>query len=29
MIATAGYYHFVRGDRSPLDFDVLPNWPLS
>jgi len=29
MIATAGYYHFLRGDRSPLDFDVLPNWPLS
>jgi N6-L-threonylcarbamoyladenine synthase len=29
MVATAGYYHFIRGDRSPLDFDVLPNWPLS
>jgi len=29
MIAAAGYFHFIRGDRSALDMDVLPNWPLS
>jgi N6-L-threonylcarbamoyladenine synthase len=29
MIAAAGYFHFIRGDRSTLDMDVLPNWPLS
>lgn len=29
MIATAGYYHYIHGDRSSLDIDVLPNWPLS
>jgi tRNA N6-adenosine threonylcarbamoyltransferase len=29
MIASAGYYRFVAGQRSSLDFDVLPNWPLS
>lgn len=29
MIACAGYYRFVRGQRDPLDMDVLPNWPLS
>ena len=29
MIAAAGYFHFLRGDRSPLDMDVLPNWQLS
>jgi tRNA N6-adenosine threonylcarbamoyltransferase len=29
MIAAAGFYHFLRGDRSALDMDVLPNWPLS
>jgi N6-L-threonylcarbamoyladenine synthase len=29
MIAAAGYFHFIRGDRSAMDMDVLPNWPLS
>jgi N6-L-threonylcarbamoyladenine synthase len=29
MIASAGYYRFVAGQRNSLDFDVLPNWPLS
>lgn len=29
MIAGAGYYHFVHGDRDGLDMDVLPNWPIS
>ncbi len=29
MIASAGYYRFVHGQRDPLSFDVLPNWPLS
>jgi N6-L-threonylcarbamoyladenine synthase len=29
MIAGAGYYRFARGQRDPLDMDVLPNWPLS
>ena len=29
MIAGAGYYRFIRGQRDPLDMDVLPNWPLS
>ncbi len=29
MIASAGYYRFVAGQRDPLDFDILPNWPLS
>jgi N6-L-threonylcarbamoyladenine synthase len=29
MIAGAGYYRFVQGQRDPLDIDVLPNWPLS
>jgi N6-L-threonylcarbamoyladenine synthase len=29
MIAAAGYYRFVNGQRDPLDMDVLPNWPLT
>jgi N6-L-threonylcarbamoyladenine synthase len=29
MIAGAGYYRFIKGQRDPLDMDVLPNWPLS
>ncbi len=28
MIASAGYYRYMRGFRSAADFDVLPNWPL-
>ncbi|MBN2044839.1 MAG: tRNA (adenosine(37)-N6)-threonylcarbamoyltransferase complex transferase subunit TsaD [Anaerolineales bacterium] len=28
MIAAAGYHRFVRGQRSSLDFDALPTWPL-
>ena len=29
MIAGAGYYHYIQDDFSPIDFDVLPTWPLS
>lgn len=29
MVAGAGYYRFIKGQRDPLDMDVLPNWPLS
>lgn len=29
MIAGAGYFHFVKDDFSPLDFDVMPTWFLS
>jgi len=29
MIAAAGYYRFVSGQRDALDLDVLPTWPLS
>jgi len=29
MIAGAGYFRFIKGQRDPLDMDVLPNWPLS
>lgn len=29
MIAGAGYFHYVQGDFSSLDIDVLPTWPLS
>jgi N6-L-threonylcarbamoyladenine synthase len=28
MVATAGSYRFVNGQRDSLDIDVLPNWPL-
>jgi N6-L-threonylcarbamoyladenine synthase len=29
MIAGAGYYRFISGQRDSLDMDVLPNWPIS
>jgi N6-L-threonylcarbamoyladenine synthase len=29
MVAGAGYYRFVIGQRDPLNIDALPNWPLS
>lgn len=29
MIAGAGYYRYVSGQRDALNMDVLPNWPLS
>lgn len=29
MIASAGYYHFINGQKDGLDMDVLPTWPLS
>ncbi len=29
MIAAAGYFRFISGQRDPLNMDVLPNWPLS
>jgi len=29
MIAGAGYFRFINGQRDNLDMDVLPNWPLS
>jgi N6-L-threonylcarbamoyladenine synthase len=29
MIAAAGHYRFIAGQRDPLDMDVLPTWPLS
>jgi N6-L-threonylcarbamoyladenine synthase len=29
MIAGAGYYRFVHGQRDGLEMDVLPNWVLS
>jgi N6-L-threonylcarbamoyladenine synthase len=29
MIASAGYYRFVSGQRDSLDIDALPTWPLS
>ncbi|MFN2144461.1 MAG: tRNA (adenosine(37)-N6)-threonylcarbamoyltransferase complex transferase subunit TsaD [Anaerolineales bacterium] len=28
MIAAAGYYRYVHGQRSSLDFDAFPTWPL-
>jgi len=28
MIATAGHFRFVRGQRDSLDMDVQPMWPL-
>jgi len=28
MIAAAGYFRFISGQRDPLDIDVFPNWPL-
>ncbi len=29
MIAAAGYYRYVYGQRDGLEMDVLPNWPLT
>ncbi len=29
MIASAGYFRYTQGDRSALDMDVMPTWPLS
>jgi putative glycoprotease GCP len=29
MIGAAGYYHYIQGQRDPLDLDVNPTWPLS
>ncbi len=29
MIAAAGHFRFLAEGGSPLDFDVLPNWPLT
>jgi N6-L-threonylcarbamoyladenine synthase len=29
MIAVAGHYRFLKGQRDPLDMDVFPNWPIS
>ncbi len=29
MIASAGYFRYVLGQRDSLDMDVLPTWPLS
>lgn len=29
MVAAAGYFRYVYGHTSPLDIDILPNWPLS
>lgn len=29
MVASAGYYRFVRGQRDDLAMDVQPNWPLT
>lgn len=29
MIAAAGYYRFLAGQRDTLAMDVRPNWPLS
>jgi N6-L-threonylcarbamoyladenine synthase len=28
MIATAGYFRFLKGQRDSLEMDVLPTWPL-
>lgn len=28
MVAAAGHYRYVHGQRDALDMDVLPNWPL-
>ncbi|MCC6905583.1 MAG: tRNA (adenosine(37)-N6)-threonylcarbamoyltransferase complex transferase subunit TsaD [Anaerolineae bacterium] len=29
MIATAGYYRFLSGQRDSAGFDIRPNWPLA
>jgi N6-L-threonylcarbamoyladenine synthase len=29
MIAAAGHYRFINGQRDDYSLDVLPTWPLS
>jgi N6-L-threonylcarbamoyladenine synthase len=29
MVAAAGHFRFIAGQRDPLNLDVLPNWPLT
>lgn len=29
MIACAGYFRYINGQRDQLDIDVMPNWPLT
>jgi hypothetical protein len=29
MIAAAGYYRYLAGQRDGLDMDVRPNWKLT
>jgi N6-L-threonylcarbamoyladenine synthase len=29
MIASAGYYHYILGQKDDLEMDVLPNWPIA
>jgi N6-L-threonylcarbamoyladenine synthase len=29
MIASAGYFRYVHGQRDSLDIDAMPTWPLS
>jgi N6-L-threonylcarbamoyladenine synthase len=29
MIAAAGHFRYIAGQRDPLNIDVLPNWPLT
>jgi N6-L-threonylcarbamoyladenine synthase len=29
MVAGAGYFRYIRGQRDAMSMDVLPNWPLT
>lgn len=29
MVAAAGHFRYITGQRGSLDMDVLPNWPLT
>ncbi|MGB3398612.1 MAG: tRNA (adenosine(37)-N6)-threonylcarbamoyltransferase complex transferase subunit TsaD [Candidatus Deferrimicrobiaceae bacterium] len=29
MIAAAGHWHYLAGQRDALDIDVMPNWPIA
>lgn len=29
MVASAGYFRFLKGQRNDLEMDILTNWPLS
>jgi N6-L-threonylcarbamoyladenine synthase len=29
MVAAAGHFRYLSGQRDPLNMDVLPNWPLT